>query len=75
MNCLNGLFVLGIVLAIVAQVLAYRGGARTTERKLSMGAGILAALLLLTAGQIAGARLRDYANFIAGTSKGGLGGL
>lgn len=69
---LNGLFSAGLVLAVIAQVLAYRSGDRTRQRQLVMVVGILAVVSLFAAGQIAGARLRDYANFIAARQAGGL---
>ena len=54
----NVLFSLGILLAVVAQVIMYRSGERNKQRYRGMVVGIVASLLLFFAGQIAGAKLR-----------------
>jgi hypothetical protein len=64
----NVFFSVGLLLGIVAQVIAYRTGNRTRARFAGMWFAILAIGLLFVAGQIAGAKLRDYANFIAANS-------
>jgi hypothetical protein len=66
MTWLNGLFGLGIALAIIAQVLAYRAGQRTRQRQIVMIVGIAAAISLFAVGQIAGTKLRDYVSFVNG---------
>ncbi len=66
----NALFSLGIVLAIVAQVVAYRSGQRTRQRCVAMWLGIFAACLLFAAGQIASVKLRDYANSVSARMSG-----
>ena len=63
-------FIAGVILAIAAQIIAYRSGSRTTLRWCGMWCGIGSIVLLFAAGQIAGARLWDYANSIAGHSLG-----
>ena len=67
---LDELFIAGVILAIAAQIIAYRSGGRTTVRWWGMWCGIGSTVLLFLAGQIAGARLWDYANSIAGHSLG-----
>ena len=61
----------GLLLAAVAQVIAYRNGLRTFQRKVGLFFGIAALILMFVASQIAGEKLRDYANFISGRISGG----
>lgn len=63
---------LGLLLAILAQVIAYRSGERKRSRLLGMWIGIAAVLLAATAGQIGSAKLQNYANFINARIGGGL---
>ncbi len=65
------IFYLGLLFAIVAQVLAYYHGPRTRWRFIGMVFGIGAVCLIAIAGQITNVKLRDYANFIAGRTMGG----
>jgi uncharacterized membrane protein len=67
---LDGLFIFGVALAMGAQVIAYCSGQKTLARLTGMLCGIGSVFLLFVAGQIAGARLWDYANFIAARSLG-----
>jgi hypothetical protein len=50
----------GLVLAAVAQVIAYRGGDRTNMRLAGAVIGIAAAVLMAAAGQIASVKLQGF---------------
>jgi hypothetical protein len=58
----DGLFAGSLILATVAQVMAYRSGCRNYKRYAAMWCGIIAVFLLFAAGQIAGAKLTNYVN-------------
>ena len=66
-----GFFVAGLFLAAVAQIIAYLSGQPTCKRKVGLCFGIAALILMFVASQIAGAKLRDYANSISGRISGG----
>jgi len=57
---MNLLFVMGLLCAATAQVLAYLGGRRNRQRFVGMCFGITAILLILIVGEMAGARLRPF---------------
>ncbi|MBV9016954.1 MAG: hypothetical protein JO058_14980 [Alphaproteobacteria bacterium] len=71
MTWLNVLFTFGIVLAVIAQVLAYLSGKRTWLRLIVMVMGVASTISLFAAGQIAGAVLRDYVNSVGARQAGG----
>jgi hypothetical protein len=60
----------GLLLGAAAQVIAYLSGQPTCKRKVGLFFGIAALILMFVASQIAGAKLRDYANFISGRISG-----
>jgi len=65
------LFLVGLSLAIVAQVIAYCNGDRTRWRLSGMWIGIVAVVIVAVAGQITSMKLRDYANSISARTAGG----
>jgi hypothetical protein len=65
------IFYCGFVLAVIAQIIAYRHGPRTNPLLIGMIFGIGAVCMIALAGQITNVKLRDYANFIAGRTMGG----
>lgn len=60
LSIVNLLFTLGIVFAILAQIVVYGSGRPTRSRRVAMYLGITAALLLFAAGQIFGCKLSNY---------------
>jgi hypothetical protein len=64
------LFTLAILFAIAAQVVTYRGGLRTRERRILMWLGITAVIFVFVTGHIASTKLRSYANFVNAHSFG-----
>jgi uncharacterized membrane protein len=65
-----GLFVSSLILAAVAQIIAYRSGERNCKRFTGMCCGIAAVFLMFAAGQIASAKLTNYVNSIGARSGG-----
>jgi hypothetical protein len=59
LSIVNLLFILGIVFAILAQIIVYENGRPTRGRRVAMYFGIAATILLFAAGQIVGCMLRE----------------
>jgi hypothetical protein len=66
----NALFTLGLLFATATQMVAYRGGLRIRERRILTWLGITAVIFFVVTGQIAGATLRNYVNFVNAQSFG-----
>jgi hypothetical protein len=64
MTSVRVLFFGGVILAILAQIVAYRAGSRTWGRFWGAAIGITGAILIAAAGQIATIKLTDLVNFI-----------